>query len=100
MKFHFERKELLELYSKAVGKGKYPESAYKAFFKRIELMRAAKDMRDLRAIKGAHFEKIKERPGIYSMRLDDQYRLELSFERDNAGETIARIERISKHYGD
>jgi len=100
MKFCFERKELVELYSKAKGKGKYPESAYKAFLRRVELIKAATDIRDLRALKGVHFEKIRKSPGMYSVRLDNQYRLELSFERNNTGETVVRIIRISKHYGD
>ena len=72
----------------------------RAFIRRMGLIRGARDERDLRALKGAHFEKLEAEPGIYSMKLDKQYRLKISFEERDTGEKIVIVEDISKHYGD
>jgi proteic killer suppression protein len=48
----------------------------KAFRKRIQAIRAAVDGRDLLAVRGNRFEKLKgKRSREYSMRLNDQWRL-------------------------
>jgi len=48
----------------------------KAFRKRIQAIRAAIDERDLSAVRGNNFEKLKgNRSHQYSMRLNDQWRL-------------------------
>jgi plasmid maintenance system killer protein len=100
LRFVFEKRELLELYTSGKGKGRYPAPTYKAFFRRVSLIRGAKDIRDLRAVKGAHLEKIQSRPGMFSMRLDEQYRLEMAFDKNKMGKTIVVIKGISKHYGE
>jgi toxin HigB-1 len=48
----------------------------KAFRRRIQAIRAANDERDLAAVRGNNFEKLKgNRSQQYSMRLNDQWRL-------------------------
>ncbi len=56
----------------SAGYGKEIDKAYR---KRIQIIRAAKDERDLYAIRGNRFEKLKgERSHQYSLRLNDKWR--------------------------
>jgi proteic killer suppression protein len=64
----------------------------KAFRKRIQVIRAAPDERDFRALKSLHFEKLQgKREGQYSMRLNDQWRLILRFVTRDRGKTVVVI---------
>jgi toxin HigB-1 len=64
----------------------------KAFRKRIQVIRAAPDERDFRALKSLHFEKLQgQREGQYSMRLNDQWRLILKFVTRERGKTVVVI---------
>jgi proteic killer suppression protein len=54
----------------------FPKEIVRAFRKRIQSIRAAVDERDLYAVKGNHFEKLKgNRDGQHSLRLNDQWRM-------------------------
>lgn len=58
----------------------------KAYRKRMQFIRAATDERDFRNMKSLHYEKLKgKRSHQRSMRLNDQYRLILLIEADEAG---------------
>lgn len=46
---------------------------------------AARDERDLYALKGFHFEKLKGRPRERSLRLNKQWRLIVAIEKDEEG---------------
>ena len=100
MRFRFKQKKLRELYCKGKGREKYPEGVFKAFLRGMAVIKGAKDERDLRSLKGARFEKLATKPGVHSMRLGRQYRLEMSFEESEACEKIVCIEKLGKHYGD
>ncbi len=64
----------------------------KAFRKRIQVIRAALDERDFRALKSLHFEKLRgQREGQYSMRLNDQWRLILRLVSRERGKTVVVI---------
>jgi toxin HigB-1 len=64
----------------------------KAFRKRIQVIRAAPDERDFRALKSLHFEKLQgQREGQYSMRLNDKWRLILRFVSRERGKTVVVI---------
>jgi proteic killer suppression protein len=53
-----------------------PPEVVKAYRRRMQSVRAAKDERDLRAIKGNRLEKLEgKRDHQYSIRLNDQWRL-------------------------
>lgn len=56
--------------------GGFGRDLAKAFRKRIQAIRAAVDERDLYAVRGNNFEKLKgKRAHQYSMRLNEQWRL-------------------------
>ena len=100
MDFRFRKDRLLDLYTKGKGRERYPSAVVDAFFRRMAVIKAAADERDLRRLKGVHFEKLKTGKGRYSLRLDIQYRLEFTFEETGKGRKMVCIEDITKHYGD
>ena len=64
----------------------------KAFRKRMQLIRAAKDERDLRAQKSWRFEKLEgARSHQYSIRLNDQFRLIVEIEGSSPDRTIVVV---------
>jgi proteic killer suppression protein len=65
------------------------EGVVKAFRKRMQMIRSARDERDFYAMKSLHFEKLKgKRQHEHSMRLNEQYRLLLSIEPSGEGKRI------------
>ena len=95
MKFCFETKELVDIYRS--GSQKYPKEIVVAFTKRVNIIRRVKDERELRAIKGNHFEKLKGYQNLYSIMLNDKYRMEFSIDKESDKKVIT-IKRISNHY--
>lgn len=76
METEFGTQELYDLYTKRDFSAGYGREIVKAYRKRIQIIRAAKDERDLYAIKGNRFEKLKgERDHQRSLRLNDKMRL-------------------------
>ena len=70
----------------------------KAFRKRIQAIRAAVDERDLHAIRGNRFEKLKgSRAHQYSMRLNDQWRLILEIKQASPKNIIIVIDIEDYH---
>lgn len=58
----------------------------------MQAIRAAEDERAFYAMKSLHFEKLKgDRSHQHSMRLNDQWRLILEFERGNDGKVVLVI---------
>lgn len=81
MKYRFADGELKQLYEETHRKGKYSEAVVKAFRRRMQLIKDARDERDIRAMKSLRFEKLKgQRSGEFSIRLNQQWRLILKFE--------------------
>jgi proteic killer suppression protein len=71
--------------------GKSP-ALVNAFRKRMQLIRAAKDERDLRAQKSWRFEKLEgARSHQYSIRLNDQFRLIVEIEGSSSDRTIVVV---------
>ena len=97
MRIRFASRKLEALYIKEEGAEQYPTGVVAKYRQRVDFILAANDERDLRAMKSLHFEKLKGSEGLHSMRLNQSYRLELSFEQDDAGRLVAVI-RISNHY--
>ncbi len=61
------------------------EKIQKAARKRLDILAAAQDTRELSALPGNGFESLKHsKPGFYSMRINDQYRLIFRFENGDA----------------
>jgi toxin HigB-1 len=99
MRVEFDDDDLRQLFTNAkfrlpsVG----PDLA-NAYRRRVNIIVAAKDERDLRAMRSLHFEKLGgDRDGQYSIRLHDQWRLILRLERDEAERWIVIIELIDYH---
>lgn len=68
-----------------------------AYRKKIQLLRAALDERDLRAIRSLHLEQLTgDRKGQSSIRLNSKFRLILSFRTE--GDRVAVIIELSNHY--
>jgi proteic killer suppression protein len=58
----------------------------------MQAIRAAMDERDLVAVRGNRFEKLKgDRSHQYSVRLNDQYRLILEFEGSGQGKVVVVV---------
>jgi toxin HigB-1 len=91
----FEDSYLDRLETDGAYDGGYSPAIVKAFRKRLQVIRAAHDERDLYALKSLHFERLKgNRDHQYSMRLNDQWRLilELQSEAPNKVVMIVSIE--------
>lgn len=97
MRFQFEDSDLSRLYYEDNNRGNYPEYVVNAFFKKMQIIRGAKNENDIRAIKSNHFEKLTGEHNRYSIRLNDQYRLIFSIEKDEICKLIL-IKEISNHY--
>lgn len=71
----------------------------RTYIQRINTLWAARDGRDLFALKALDMHPLKGgRRGQFAMRLGDRERLIVAFEGD--AWTIVRVEEVSKHYGD
>lgn len=69
----------------------------KAYRKAIQRILAAKDERDLYALRGLRLEKLQgDRVGQHSMRLNDQFRLIVTFKTD--GDRIAVIIEVVDYH--
>ena len=96
MELRFADPELERLYSDKKYMGKRGSNLVRAFRRRVFSMMAAPDERTFREDKGAHYEVVRARPGYYSMKLNDQYRIIFTYEGE-APKTIV-IDAISDHY--
>jgi len=102
MVVYFDNLELKDLYAvplgKIRGKQKYPLTVIKKYKKRVQLLVSVRNLESLRQFRGLNFEHLKgNRKGQCSIRLNDQYRLIITPEKDDAI-TIVIINEISKHY--
>ena len=70
----------------------------KAYRKKIQVLRAATDERDLYALRSLHLEQLKgNRAGSSSIRLNDQFRLVIKFRTDDDGRVVIVIEMVAYH---
>lgn len=70
----------------------------KAYRKKIQVLRAATDERDLYAMRSLRLEQLKgNRVGTSSLRLNDQFRLIIEFETDDEGRIVIVIEMVDYH---
>lgn len=96
MRFEFKKKKIRDLYYEGKNAHKYP-NVVDDFFDVMTTLRAAKDERDLYALKGLRFEKLKGRKGERSVRLNQQWRLILSVEEDEQGTYLQIIDIEDYH---
>lgn len=97
MRFRLKTPELELLFYTGQSRN-LPIGVVKAFIKAIRVIDAAQDERDLRAAKGKRMEKLSgSREGQYSLRLNDQYRLVFTIEKDMEGNYLIIIEIVDYH---
>ena len=93
MEIEFGDEDLRRIYADPAYNGGLDRVIVRAFRKRAMSIRAAADQRDLGKVRGNRFEKLKGRDNEYSVRLNQQWRLILSF-KTQGGEQIAILQRI------
>ena len=82
LQIEFKNRDLDRLETDARFTAGFGADIIKAFRRRIQAIRAANDERDLAAVRGNNFEKLKgDRSNQYSMRLNDQWRLILEIKK-------------------
>jgi proteic killer suppression protein len=70
----------------------------KGFRKIMQIIRAASDERDLYSMRGLRFEHLKhDRPGFYSMRINNQYRLILTLIGEGRNKKVGVHEIVDYH---
>ncbi len=96
MRFKFKKEKIADLYTEEKNAHKYP-NVIDDFFDAMSTIAAAKDERDLYALQGFHFEKLKGRPRERSLRLNKQWRLIVSIEEDEEGRYLLIIDIADYH---
>jgi len=101
MKVFFESEYLAGLYEldtdHLTGKQKIPAAVIKQYQKKVNILIAISELKELKNIRSLNFEALKGgRKGQYSIRLNMQYRL--LFRINKNGELEIIIIEISKHY--
>ena len=98
LRFQFKTKKLEALYTEERGARKYPPEVVDAFFDVMAIITAAKDERDLYALKGLRFEKLTgDRKGEHSIRLNKQWRLTLVITSDEEGNYLVILDIEDYH---
>lgn len=99
MHLEFEDDDLRRSYVEAdfrlAAIGTEPTKLYR---RKMQLLAAAVDERDLRQLRSLHFEKlVGDRAGQYSIRLNDKYRLVFKLRTDENGRVAIIIEVVDYH---
>ena len=96
MKLHF-RTEALRLLETTDSKD-FGQAVTERYRHRVNFIRNATDERDFYAMKSLHFEKlVGNRAGQFSMRLNDQWRLILTFQGEAPEKTVIILEIADYH---
>ena len=102
MKVNLKHRELEALYRTGRSrKGKLPVELAKKFCQRVGILEAAESIYDLRSPVSLRFEKLQGYENRFSLRINDQYRLEVEIEFEDGARTRGRIVvvKLSDHYG-
>lgn len=98
MEVEFENEDLVKIYQGGKLPKGYQPSIVKAFLKTIKMLEAANKIEDLYKINSLNFEALKgNKKDFFSVRVNDQYRLELKY-RIEEPITIISIYELSNHY--
>lgn len=97
MEFHDEELKRLAV-DASFTPAKWDRSLIRAFRRKIQLIDAAEDERDLRATRSLRLEQLHgDREGTSSIRLNDKMRLILSFKTDDEGRVAVILEVVDYH---
>ena len=92
MDIDFRDENLDHIKVKASFTAGFDKAIVKGYRKRMQAIRAAKDERDLYAVKGNHFEKLKgNRAHQHSLRINDQWRLVVEIQPGNPKNTVTVV---------
>ena len=100
MRFYFRSAKLEALYTSEKGAKKYPPEVIDAFFELLDTIKAAPDERTFYELKSLHYEKLigkRSKDNQRSLRLNDQWRLIVKIERDEAGNYVLVIDIEDYH---
>jgi len=92
--------ELLYTGGKVPGKPRFPPEVISLFRLRINQIKNSASTQELRKFKSLRFEKLEPKSApdpVYSIRVNDQYRLEFHVDSNNKVE-IVKVIRMSDHY--
>jgi toxin HigB-1 len=101
MEVNFDNKEVLNLYIGLPSKkSRLPKNIIDKFFQAIAVLEAATRIEDVWVFKSYRFKKLEGSDNRFSMRLNDQWRLEMRiiFDDETLTSGIIFIEEISNHY--
>lgn len=100
----FEEDYLRELYEEGTTRDKkhrYQPHIIKGYQRRVDMLAAAPRPETLYQFSSLNFEALRgEKSGRYSVRVNDQYRVEVTLEEDGDAQmiTICNIVELSNHY--
>lgn len=98
MDVEFEDDDLDDLEINPRSTGGFSQGVVKGYRKAVQVIRSAVDERDLYAMKGLRFEKLKgDRKGQHSLRCNDQFRLIVEIVGDHPKKRIKVIEIVDYH---
>jgi proteic killer suppression protein len=98
LEIEFKNGDLDRLETDARFTAGFGPDVVKAFRRRVQAIRAANDERDLSAVRGNNFEKLKgNRSHQYSMRLNDQWRLILEIRKSTPNNIVVVIDLEDYH---
>lgn len=103
MEVYIDNKHLEQLYTEGKCKKlKLPQTVVDKFFATVQKIGAATSIHDFLSDNGLRFKKMKGHKDLFSMRLNNQYRLEMRVKWENDAKTIGvfALTDISNHYGD
>jgi proteic killer suppression protein len=81
----------------AAGTGFHPD-VLRAAYKKLQMLEAALDERDLRNLKSLHYEKLAgDRDGQRSVRVTDRYRFVFALDDGTAPPTLLMLELVDYH---
>jgi toxin HigB-1 len=100
VRFLFKSHKLEALYTSEKGAEAYPEAVIVAFFEIMVIIENAPDERTLYELKSLHFEKLsgkRGKMGERSLRLNQQWRLIITLEKDETGKFIVILDIEDYH---
>lgn len=97
VEIEFENEELSDIYQGHKTPKGYQPDVVKGFIKTVNILKASKNIEELYKFKSLNFESLTNRKGIYSVRVNNKYRIEFKYKVDGSI-TVITIIKLSNHY--